>query len=159
MTTSNKIFEFINKWINKSEEDKNLLGDLGNPLIAINWISEKNIISTMLNLGDNDVLNLLEMLKQLHVLQISLLCLVLYYTILINIKDEHIDYYLPKLLGNSKYVLYFINILKKFKKTGLTLIIIMLILLIISQLLINNYFNFLVENFDGICNLYIKSSK
>ena len=82
----------------------------------------------MLNLGDNDVLNLLEMLKQLHVLQISLLFLVLYYTILINIKDEHIDYYLPKLLGNSKYVLYFINILKKFKKTGLTLIIIMLIL-------------------------------
>ena len=57
-------------------------------------------------------------------------------------------------MGESKYVLKYIELLKKFKKTGLILVIILLILLLISQLLFNHYFDFFVTNFDEISTYY-----
>lgn len=134
----------------------NITEDLGKIKL---WegIDVQEIINKVFDLGDNDVLNLLDLLNILGNLKLFLLVIVLYYLILINIKNELIEYYIKKIFGESKYVLKYINMLIKFKKIGLILIYILLILLIISQLLFNNYFNFFINNFDEICSYYKKN--
>ena len=98
------------------------------------------IIKDIFNLGDNDVLNLLELLKLLSDLQLLFITLVLYYFILINISNETIKYYITKFLGNSKYVLKYVEVLQNFKKTGFIIIFFLLLLLVFSHLLFNHYF-------------------
>jgi uncharacterized SAM-binding protein YcdF (DUF218 family) len=47
--------------------------------------------------------------------------------------------------------------IKLFKKSGLIIIILLFIILIISLLISNHYFDWFVENFDKICEFYIKN--
>jgi hypothetical protein len=87
-----------------------------------------------------------------------LLILIIYYIFLYNIKESIIENKLIKILP-FKIVSVFMKSLNLFKKSGLIIIICLFILLLVSTYLSIHYLDFFVNNFDKICELYLKNKK
>jgi len=135
----------------------NVSKDLGNK--TNNYlISVTDYVSELLHLTGNNVTDLLLLIQFFNRSQIFFLTLIIYNMVLYNINESKLEYYLKKLLPQS-FVAYILKAIIYFKKSGFILIICLIILLIAAILLSNNYFDFFLNNFDGICELHINSKK
>jgi hypothetical protein len=142
---------------------KNVVGNVsenfGKDITKSKFSSETiSILSDLFNLTGNSVLDLLTLIQFFQSCQMTFLILIIYYSILYNIKESIIEKFLNKIFP-TKIVLIFMKSVNLFKKSGLILIIWMIILLIVSTFLSIHYFDFFVNNFDKICELYINSKK
>lgn len=111
--------------------------------------------SVFFSLSGNAVLDLLRMIQVFNNLEVFFLYLIIYSLIMLNISNSIIEKFLSKIIP-EKYVILLIKPLNLFKKTGKVYIIIFFIMLSLTIYLSNHYFSFFVDNFDKICELYIK---
>ena len=126
-----------------------------------NYIGKKYCMFMFINLNEifnltgnsaTDLLHLIVIFDKLHTYFLTLILynLFLYYIIS---KESIVKYYLTKFLGKS--IAELLNYwLQKYKKTVVSVIIMLSILLIIDSYFLSHYLNFYEENFDQIVEFY-----
>jgi hypothetical protein len=133
---------------------KNFNFDLGSK--KNKFIDLESSVAKFYDLTGNSVTDLLKIINHMQYLQLTILCLTLYYFILFNISEDKIEFYLMKILPNI-IVSVIIKNVKFFKKTGFILLILLLLLSIIAGYLVFYYLDFFLTNFDDICEYYIEN--
>jgi hypothetical protein len=113
-------------------------------------------LSEIFGLTGNSAIDLIIMIKIMQNIQFYCLVFILYYFILYIIDISKLESYLIRVLP-PKLVLFLIKILNKIKKINLITIICLTVLCLIGAYLNGTYLEFLLNNFDGIIQFYLKN--
>ena len=108
------------------------------------------------NLTDDYATDLLKLIQVVQHLQIILLFLICYNILLYYVNETKLENILLKFLP-IKWVSFYIKSLKLFKKTGLVIIIWLVLVLFFSTYISSHYLDFFIENFDPLCEFYLKN--
>jgi len=102
----------------------------------------------------SDTIDFLYVLHLLHNLQTTFLLLIIYYFLVLTLKDHFLKLsaHLPKQMQP-----YYIKMVDYINKVGYIYILIFLGLLLTSLFLSNHYFDLFLNHFDAICEEYIKT--
>lgn len=128
-----------------------------NNLMPLNInIDPTKYLTEYLGLTGNNITDLLLLLQFFHNLEKYFSMLILFYFLIINLKDYFlkISTYLP-----SSIAPYYNKSINYIHKAGHVYIFLFLLLLITSLLISSHYFDFFLDNFDKISEHYIKYKK
>lgn len=116
----------------------------------------EKILKTILGLGDNDVMNFLQIIDLLHYMQFLFLISLIINFIIYGLDLVIIEAKLNNYISNKTIILYIVKYLKYIKKSSYVMIICLLLLLIVTTFLTTHYYHFFFINFDKICKIIIK---
>lgn len=128
-----------------------------NNLMPLNInIDPTTYLTEYLGLTGNNITDLLLLLQFFHNLEKYFSMLILFYFLIINLKDFFlkISTYLPSSISP-----YYNKSINYIHKAGHVYIFLLLLLLITSLLISSHYFDFFLDNFDKISEHYIKHKK
>lgn len=110
--------------------------------------------------NSDSVLDFLHVLQLINSLQKLFLVFLLYNIVIYTLNVHALVHFISKkfhLSDNNKIVVYANWTINQVKKSGLLIIFLLLILSVCSLFLFAHYFDFLIENFDIICENHLKN--